>query len=112
VFASDWITVNRVPFGPVVSMPDEIAKVREVQAMDFEHFICSHGKLGTKADVTANLLYREAVRGQVASAIADGLTLEQTQQRVTMAEYSGWEFYSQQRPLNVMGAYQSLLGAP
>lgn len=112
VFASDWITVDRVPFGPVVSMPDEIAKVREVQAMDFEHFVCSHGKLGTKTHVTANLLYREAVRGAVASAIADGLSLEQTQQRVTMADYSGWEFFSQQRPLNVMGAYQSLMGAP
>lgn len=112
VFASDWITVSRVPFGPVVSMPDEIAKVREVQAMDFEHFVCSHGKLGTRADVTANLLYREAVRGAVATAIADGLTLEETQQRVTMADYSGWEFYSQQRALNVMGAYQSLKGTP
>lgn len=112
VFASDWITVDRVPFGPVVSMPDEIEKVRRVEAMEFEHFICSHGRLGTKADVTANLLYREAVRGAVASAIADGLTLEETRARVTMDDYGDWEFYDQQRPLNVMGAYQSLTGAP
>lgn len=112
VFASDWITVNRVPFGPVVSMPDEIEKVRRVAGMDFEHFVCSHGQLGTKADVVANLLYREAVRGAVAAALAEGLTLEQTRQRVTMPDYSDWEFYEQQRPLNVMGAYQSLAGSP
>jgi glyoxylase-like metal-dependent hydrolase (beta-lactamase superfamily II) len=111
LFASDWITIGRVPFGPVVSMPDEIAKVRQVAAMDFEHFVCSHGRLGTEADVTANLLYREAVRGAVASAIAEGMSLEQVRANVLMDDYRAWEFYDQQRALNVTGAYQSLMGA-
>jgi len=111
LFASDWITIGRVPFGPVVSMPDEIAKVRQVAAMDFEHFVCSHGRLGTKADVTANLLYREAVRGAVAAAIAEGMSLEQVRANVLMDDYRDWEFYDQQRALNVTGAYQSLMGA-
>lgn len=110
VFASDWITIDRVPFGPAVSFPDEIAKVRRVEAMEFEHFVCSHGKLGTKADVTANLLYREAVRGAVANAIAAGQTLEQARASVRMDDYSHWEFFEQQRPLNVEGAYRSLTG--
>jgi glyoxylase-like metal-dependent hydrolase (beta-lactamase superfamily II) len=110
VFASDWITIDRGPFGPAVTLPDEIAKVRQVAAMDFEHFICSHGKLGTKADVVANLMYREAVRGAVASAIAEGRTLEQARDTVLMADYRDWEFYEQQRPLNVTGAYRSLTG--
>ncbi len=57
LFASDWITNHRLPFGPIA--PDETEMVRAVEAMDFEHFICSHGKLGTKADVTANIKYRE-----------------------------------------------------
>ncbi len=106
VFASDWITVNRVPFGPNVTLPSELEKIRRVEAMDFEHFVCSHGKLGTKADVTANLVYREAVRDAVAAAIAAGATLEQTQDRVTMSDYASWEFFAQQRPLNVAGAYR------
>jgi glyoxylase-like metal-dependent hydrolase (beta-lactamase superfamily II) len=108
VFASDWITIDRVPFGPVVALPDEIEKVRRVEAMDFEIFVCSHGKLGTKADVTANLMYREAVRGEVARAISAGQTLEQVQANVLMDDFSHWEFYEQQRPLNVTGAYRSL----
>lgn len=106
VFASDWITVNRVPFGPNVTLPSELEKIRRVAALDFEHFICSHGKLGKKADVTANLVYREAVRDAVAAAIADGRSLEQTQESVLMNDYASWEFYAQQRPLNVAGAYR------
>lgn len=106
VFASDWITVNRVPFGPNVTLPSELEKVRRVEAMDFAHFVCSHGKLGTKADVTANRLYREAVRDAVAAAIANGRSLEQVQNSVLMESYASWEFYAQQRPLNVAGAYR------
>jgi glyoxylase-like metal-dependent hydrolase (beta-lactamase superfamily II) len=108
VFASDWITNGRLPFGPDVSLASEIEKIRQVEAMDFEHFVCSHGRLGTKADVTANLEYREAVRDAVAAAIARGQTLEQTQASVLMEAYDDWEFYEQQRPLNVSGAYRAL----
>jgi glyoxylase-like metal-dependent hydrolase (beta-lactamase superfamily II) len=108
VFASDWITNGRVPFGPDVTQPTEIEKIREVAAMDFEHFVCSHGRLGTKEDVTANLAYREAVRDAVAEAIAAGKTLEQARDTVLMEDYADWEFYAQQRPLNVAGAYRLL----
>ena len=108
VFASDWITNGRVPFGPNVTMPSELAKIRQVEALDFEHFVCSHGRLGTKADVTANLRYREAVAAAVRDAIAAGKTLEQARDTVLMSDYSGWEFYEQQRPQNVAGAYRLL----
>jgi glyoxylase-like metal-dependent hydrolase (beta-lactamase superfamily II) len=108
VFASDWITVRRLPFGGDVATADEIALARSVEAMDFEHFVCSHGMLGKKADVTANIRYREELRDAVAKAIAAGQTLEQTQAGVRMDAYKGWEFYEQQRPQNVAGTYRAL----
>ena len=108
VFASDWITNGRVPFGPNVTMPSELTKIRQVEALDFEHFVCSHGRLGTKADVSENLQYREAVAAAVRDAIAAGKTLEQTRDTVLMSDYSKWEFYEQQRPQNVAGAYRLL----
>jgi glyoxylase-like metal-dependent hydrolase (beta-lactamase superfamily II) len=108
VFASDWITNGRVPFGPNVTMPSELAKIRQVEALDFEHFVCSHGRLGTKADVSANLRYREAVAAAVREAIAAGKTLEQARDTVLMSDYKDWEFYEQQRPQNVAGAYRLL----
>jgi glyoxylase-like metal-dependent hydrolase (beta-lactamase superfamily II) len=108
VFASDWITNARVPFGPNVTMPSELEKIRRVAALDFEHFVCSHGRLGTKADVADNLEYREAVVTAVREAIAAGKTLEQTRDSVLMSDYASWEFYEQQRPQNVAGAYRLL----
>jgi glyoxylase-like metal-dependent hydrolase (beta-lactamase superfamily II) len=106
LFASDWITVQRLPFGQIGDA--ETAVVRTVEAMDFEHFVCSHGMLGKKADVTASIRYREALRDAVAAAIAAGQTLEQAQASVLMDAYKDWEFYAQQRPQNVAGMYRAL----
>jgi len=62
LFASDWITVHRLPFGQISDVETPMAKA--VEAMDFEYFLCSHGALGKKADVTANIRYREISRLQ------------------------------------------------
>lgn len=106
LFASDWITVHRLPFGPI--SPDEIAPVKAVEAMDFEYFVCSHGKLGKKSDVTQSIRYREQLRDAVAAAIAAGQTLQQAQASVLMPDYKDWEFYDAQRPQNVAGTYRAL----
>ncbi len=108
VFASDWITVRRVPFGGDVATKAEIALAKTVEAMDFEYFVCSHGALGKKADVTANIRYREELRDTVAKAIAAGQTAEQAQANILMDNYKTWEFYEQQRPQNVAGTYRAL----
>ena len=107
LFASDWITVRRVPFGGDVATKDELALVKTVEGLEFEHFVCSHGMLGKKADVTSNIRYREELRAAVAKAIAAGQTLEQAQASVTMDAYKDWEFYEQQRPANVAGTYRA-----
>ena len=106
VFASDWITVHRLPFGPIGDA--ETAVVKTVEALDFEHFVCSHGMLGTKTDVTANIRYRDELKAAVAAAIAGGQTLEQAQASVLMDAYKDWEFYAVQRPQNVAGMYRAL----
>jgi hypothetical protein len=108
LFASDWITIHRLPFGPI--SPDEIAQAKTVESLDFEYFICSHGKLGKKSDVTDNIRYREELRDAVAKAIAAGQTLEQAQASVLMENYKDWEFYDQQRAQNVAGTYRALVG--
>ena len=108
VFASDWITVHRLPFGPIT--PDEIAGVKSVEAMDFEYFVCSHGKLGKKSDVSANIRYREEMGAAVTKAIASGQTLEQAQSSITMDDFKDFEFFAAQRPQNIAGTYRALSG--
>jgi glyoxylase-like metal-dependent hydrolase (beta-lactamase superfamily II) len=108
LFASDWITVNRVPFGGDVASKEELALVKAIEKLDFDHFVCSHGRLGKKADVVANVRYREELRDAVAKAVAAGHTMEQAQASVTMDAYKDWEFYGQQRPANVAGTYRAL----
>lgn len=110
LFASDWITVKRVPFGGDVAARDELALVKTVEGLDFDYFVCSHGMLGRKADVAANIRYREELRDAVSRAIAAGQTLEQAQASVLMESYKSWEFYEQQRPANVAGTYRALMG--
>ena len=109
LFASDWITVQRLPFGGDVATKEEIALAKSVENMDFEYFVCSHGKLGKKADVISNIRYREELRDAVAKAIASGQTLEQVQAGVLMENYKNWEFFDQQRPQNVAGTYRALM---
>jgi hypothetical protein len=106
LFASDWITVHRIPFGQISDV--ETPMVKAVEAMDFEHFLCSHGALGKKSDVTANVRYREELRAAVAKAVAAGQTLEEAQKSVTMDAYKDWEFYEQQRSQNVAGMYRAV----
>lgn len=108
LFASDWITVSRVPFGGDVALENEIEMVAAVERMDFAQFVCSHGRLGTKADVSNNLRYRRELRDAVGKALAAGQTLEQAQASVTMDAYKDWEFYAEQRPGNVAGTYRAL----
>jgi glyoxylase-like metal-dependent hydrolase (beta-lactamase superfamily II) len=108
LFASDWITVRRVPFGGDVATNDELALARSVEGLDFDYFVCSHGMIGRKTDVAANLRYRDELRAAVAKAVAAGQTLEQAQAGVTMDAYKDWEFYEQQRPANVAGTYRAI----
>jgi glyoxylase-like metal-dependent hydrolase (beta-lactamase superfamily II) len=108
LFASDWITVNRVPFGGDVATKPELDLVKSVEPLQFEYFVCSHGMLGKKADVASNIRYREELRDAVGKAIAAGQTVEQAQASVTMDAYKNWEFYAQQRPGNVAGTYRAL----
>jgi glyoxylase-like metal-dependent hydrolase (beta-lactamase superfamily II) len=107
VFASDWITIKRLPFGPI--RPEETPGVKSVEAMDFEYFVCSHGALGKKADVTANIKYREDLEAEVKKAVAAGQTLEQAQASITMDNYKNFEFFAQ-RTQNIAGMYRALGG--
>src|SRR5499426_619251 len=74
LFASDWITVRRIPFGGDVATNEELALVKSIEGLEFDYFVCSHGMIGRKADVASNIRYREELRVAVGKAVAAGQT--------------------------------------
>jgi glyoxylase-like metal-dependent hydrolase (beta-lactamase superfamily II) len=70
-----------------------------------------HGSVIGRDDVKWSLDYLTAVKTQVQAAIDEGLTVEQTVERVKLPEFSGYALYGWVHPsLNVPAAYKDLKG--
>ena len=66
-----------------------------------------HGVVIQREDIKWHIDYLSAVRQQVQVAIDQGLTLEQTVQRVTLPEFAGYALFGWVHPgLNVPAAYR------
>jgi len=68
-----------------------------------------HGSVMKREDIKWHIDYLETVKSQVQAAIDDGLTLEQTVERVKMLEFGGYALFGWVHPgLNVPAAYKDL----
>ncbi len=71
-----------------------------------------HGSVMARDDIQWHIDYLEGVKMQVQAAIDDGLTLEQTVERVKMPEFGGYALFNWVHPaLNVPAAYKDLSGS-
>lgn len=70
-----------------------------------------HGSVMGREDLIWHIDYLDTVKKQVQAAIDDGLTLEQTVERVKMPEFGGYGLFGWVHPgLNVPAAYKDLKG--
>ena len=69
-----------------------------------------HGKITNKAGIKYTIDYVQTLKQQVQEAVQKGLTLEQTQQTVTMKEYDkGYELFNWLHfNFNLPNAYKDL----
>jgi len=68
-----------------------------------------HGSVMGREDIKWHIDYLNTVKSQVQAAIDDGLTLEQTVERVKMPEFGGYALFGWVHPgLNVPAAYKEL----
>lgn len=68
-----------------------------------------HGSVIGKDDLKWHLDYLQAVKVEVEKAVAEGLTLEQTIERVTLPEFQGYALHGWVHPgLNIPAAYNDL----
>lgn len=76
---------------------------------DDARIVPGHGVPIVKADLQWHIDYLATIRSQVQAAVAQGLSLEQTVQKVTMPEFGGYALFGWVHPgLNVPAAYKDL----
>jgi cytochrome c553 len=114
LFAVDIISVKSVGFFDFSNenFPAMIDAIRNLQRIDYDHLVDSHGPLGTKADGDTFLAYLEYLESGVHRELARGATLEETQRDLHLDRYQHLALYSPWLSTNIEGAYVALKGQP
>jgi glyoxylase-like metal-dependent hydrolase (beta-lactamase superfamily II) len=87
------------------------AHLARMEHTDFETFVPGHGPLGTRADLTLQRQYIQALEELVGQAIQKGLSAEETVERPLPAPFDAWLHGSMGRwEANVMSMHERLLG--
>src|SRR5262245_6940075 len=121
VFATEFISDVALPAtssplsfpsacGPFDGSPlsEWIRSYRTVEALDFDIFAGGHGALGTKADVTANRQFFEDLVAAVSAGMAQGKSLAELQQTITLEKYRDWAGYAARRAPTIESAFNNL----
>lgn len=96
--------------GPFDGSPlaEWIRSYRTVEALDFDVLAPGHGALFTKADVTDTRIYFEDLVAAVNEGMAAGLSVDELEESIDLAQYADWQFYERLLPNNIEAAYQNL----
>lgn len=110
VFVVDFISIETMPFRTLGDgrLEEWIEAIRRVEAMAFDVVAPGHGSVGGKADVAEHRRYLEALRDGVAAGIAEGVSLDEMQEKLRFPQYSHWFMYDQWQSENVAGMYRML----
>jgi glyoxylase-like metal-dependent hydrolase (beta-lactamase superfamily II) len=94
--------------GHLVETLSSLQKVYDFLPED-ARVVPGHGSVMAKKDLKWHIDYLATVKKEVEAAIAEGLTLEQTVERVKMPEFEGYALHGWVHPgLNVPAAYKDL----
>lgn len=110
VFAVDFISIDRLPYQTLgdAYIPEWIASLKALEALDIDIVQPGHGKTGTKADVTEHRAYVEALYEAVLTASREGKSLDDMKQSILLKAYSHFENYDTWRVLNIEGMYRNV----
>lgn len=110
LFAVDFIPVKTVAYRDFSDayLPEWIESLARVERMDFDILAPGHGRLGTKADVTAFREYMSDLTGQVLEQARMGKSLEETKAAIDLSKYRDWDQFEAWSPLNIDAAYQRI----
>jgi len=90
-------------------MAEWVHSYRTVEALDFDVVAGGHGRsLFDKQGVIETRIYFEDLMSAVASAMAEGMTLEVMQETIRLEQYASWVNYDRLRRDNIEAAYLNL----
>lgn len=112
IFVVDFLSIETMPYRTLGAdlLPEWLAAIRAVEAMDFDIVAPGHGVVGDRADVAAHRHYLEDLRAAVAAGIEAGSSVARMQQEIHLTEYSDWFMYDAWRVENIAGMYRLLGG--
>ena len=94
--------------GHLVDTLNTLTKVYEVIPAD-TRIVPGHGPVSDRSAIKWHMDYLTAVRDHVQTAVTEGLSLEQTVEKVKLPEYSGYALFGWVHPsLNIPAAYKDL----
>lgn len=94
--------------GHLIATHDTLVKVHDA-ITDDTRVIPGHGPVTDRSAIKWNIDYLATVKSQVKAAIDEGLTLEQTVEKVQMPEFSGYALFGWVHPsLNIPAAFKDL----
>ena len=111
-FAVDFVSADRLGYRDLSSFhfPDQIHAIERLLELPFERIAFGHGPGGDRETIQRQATYYRDLQSAVAAAIDEGLTEDETAERVRMEAYADWGRYEEWRELNVRGMYRALQG--
>jgi cyclase len=108
LFAAASVSVKRFNnLRPFVSIPDTLAAIRMMRALDPEVVIPGHGAPGTAQILDDTERYYNLLLERVRQMVQQGRTLEQIKAELKMPEFDGWAG-KDRFPNNIEAAYRAV----
>ena len=94
---------------PFVAIPDMIAAMKMLKALNPEVVVPGHGSPGTTKIFDDNERYYTLLLERVGAMVRAGKSLDQVKQELRMPEYMDWS-YQERMPSNIEAAYRAAKG--
>jgi cyclase len=117
-----WLPAERVLFSasvaipnsinnirPFVAIPDMLAAIKMLKALNPEIVVPGHGSFGTTKIFDDSQRYYELLLERVGIMVREGKSLDQIKRELRMPEYGDWS-YQERMPTNIEAAYRAVNG--
>lgn len=108
LIAADLVFNDRLPSVRGGDINGWLATFDDLDKLGAEHVVGGHGNRTDKNSATMTREYFTQMRSEIRSAIAEGLSIDDTVKKVSMEEYKKYKLYEGTHRQNVESSYRVL----